>query len=343
MNIKVSVIIPVYNCERYIEECIQSLLGQTLKECEFIFINDGSTDNTYNLLTKYEKLDKRIKLINQSNQGVSAARNNGLAVVSGEYIGFVDGDDTVDKDYFEKLYFTAIKNNIDIVGCGWKEKNKEITRNIDIPFTKNKVLNKEFIKEIIYPALVESDSLNAIWNKIYKSKLILSNNISFPIGIALGEDGRFNVSAFTYANNAFFLDYYGYYYRDVEGSATRNILEKDYFIRSLQVYEESIEQYDKWDIDSDVVKKFKVKKFINNVLSYTYLYFNATNDLSFKQRYKYVKNMVNNETVRNTFKNYNNEIYEGKGRYDSFVLKCIEKRLTIGIYISTLYSRLRNS
>lgn len=190
--------------------------------------------------------------------------------------------------------------------------------------------------------LIESDSLNAIWNKLYRSKIIRDNKVKFPIGVALGEDGRFNVSAFTYAKNTFFMNYYGYYYREVEGSATRNILGKDYFDRSLQVYEEDIDQFKNWDIESEIIKRLKVKKFINSVLSYTYLYFNANDILKFKDRYEYIKKMINNEAVKDSFKSYKNEIYSERSRYDRTVLKCIEKRFTLGIYIATLYSRLRN-
>ena len=104
MNVKVSVIIPVYNCEKYIEECIESLINQTLQECEFIFVNDGSKDKSEEIIKKYADKDERITLINQKNSGVSVARNVGIKKAVGEYIGFVDADDYVDSNYYEKLY-----------------------------------------------------------------------------------------------------------------------------------------------------------------------------------------------------------------------------------------------
>ncbi|MES9697320.1 glycosyltransferase [Bacillus sp. JJ927] len=102
-----SVIIPVYNAEKYITQCIESLLNQTLRECEFIFINDGSTDNSEKIIEDYKKINDRITLINQENQGVSIARNRGLDVSTGEYVGFVDADDYIEKDMYEMLYNAA--------------------------------------------------------------------------------------------------------------------------------------------------------------------------------------------------------------------------------------------
>ena len=109
---KISVIIPVYNCEKFIEKCLQSLVNQTLTDIEIILVNDGSTDNSQKIIEKFS--DTRIKLINKKNGGQSSARNVGLDVANGEYIGFIDSDDWVDSDFFEKLYNTAKKYNADI-------------------------------------------------------------------------------------------------------------------------------------------------------------------------------------------------------------------------------------
>src|SRR6476646_4070363 len=98
MSQKVSVIIPVYNAGKYITRCIESLLNQTLQECEFIFINDGSIDDSREIIEGYKQVDDRIILINQVNQGVSIARNKGLYLAAGEYVGFVDADDCIEKD-----------------------------------------------------------------------------------------------------------------------------------------------------------------------------------------------------------------------------------------------------
>ena len=111
MKPKVSIIVPIYNCEKYLDEAIQSLLNQSIKECEFILVNDGSTDNSLNIANEYKKLDSRIKIINQVNQGVSVARNTGIEASQGEYIGFIDGD----------VKLLEPKENVKIPHIGWNK------------------------------------------------------------------------------------------------------------------------------------------------------------------------------------------------------------------------------
>ena len=113
--VKISVIIPVYNVEKYLKECLDSVINQTLKDIEIICVNDGSTDNSLNILENYAKKDNRIIVISQKNKGLSGARNTGLKYCSGEYVSFIDSDDYVSKDLFELTYNNAISNNSDLV------------------------------------------------------------------------------------------------------------------------------------------------------------------------------------------------------------------------------------
>ena len=113
--LKVSVIVPVYNGDEYIESCIKNILNQTLKDIELILVNDGSKDNTLNICKKYADFNSRIVLINQENQGVSSARNKGIDISKGDYICFIDCDDKIDNDYLEKLYNIANEKNVQFV------------------------------------------------------------------------------------------------------------------------------------------------------------------------------------------------------------------------------------
>lgn len=112
---KVSVIIPIYNVEKYLTECLESIINQTLKDIEIILINDGSTDNTYEIIEKYQKIDNRIKVINQINQGQSVARNNGLEISVGEYVYFMDSDDLLELTALETCYVKSKKENLDFL------------------------------------------------------------------------------------------------------------------------------------------------------------------------------------------------------------------------------------
>ena len=116
-DVKVSIIVPVYNVEKYLRQCVDSIVNQSLKEIEIICINDGSTDNSLQILEGYAQRDKRIKIINKRNEGLSTARNTGMEYATGEYIGFVDSDDFINEKMYENLYKNAKSNKSDIVMC----------------------------------------------------------------------------------------------------------------------------------------------------------------------------------------------------------------------------------
>ncbi len=122
---KVSIIIPVYNVEKYLQRCLDSVVNQTLKDIEIICVNDGSTDNSAIILEEFSKKDERIKIVNQKNGGLSRARNTGLEHSNGDYIGFLDSDDWIDLDYYEKLHDAAERNNCDIAFADFIRKNEK--------------------------------------------------------------------------------------------------------------------------------------------------------------------------------------------------------------------------
>ncbi|UJF15261.1 glycosyltransferase [Jeotgalibaca sp. MA1X17-3] len=124
--IKVSIIVPVYNVEKYLKKSIESLMNQTLKDIEIILVNDGSTDNSLFICKQYEKKDFRIKVIDKNNGGVSSARNIGIELASGQYIGFIDPDDWIEPEMYEKMYSKIEKTKSDVCICNYiKEKNKK--------------------------------------------------------------------------------------------------------------------------------------------------------------------------------------------------------------------------
>ncbi len=178
-KILVSVIVPVYNVQDYIEKCLDSLVNQTLKQLEVIVVDDGSTDRTSLIVDDYQKkYNAMIKVIHKKNEGVSIARNVGLESATGEYIGFLDSDDWVNFDMYEKLYQKAIKDNCDIVACDtlaiYPDKKILIESHINETST---------IKDLMLKAYA------VIWNKIYKREII--KGIDFKAGMTFCEDVRF--------------------------------------------------------------------------------------------------------------------------------------------------------
>ena len=173
-KVKLSIIVPVFNTEKYLSECLNSLINQTLKSIEIICVDDGSTDNSLSILEKFHSKDGRVKIIHQENFGVSVARNNGIAMAQGEYIGFVDSDDWVDADFFEKLYNASQKFGAEVVAGDflWHKGNSQKPK---MKYKEEKFYTEtaEKVKNALIP------KLNYIWNKIYKRESLLKLNIPF--------------------------------------------------------------------------------------------------------------------------------------------------------------------
>ena len=165
---KISIIVPVYNTERYLKECIDSLINQTLEDIEIIIINDGSTDDSDKIIKEYD--DKRIKYINKSNEGIGKTRNLGIEISIGEYLSFIDSDDYISLDFCEKMYKKAIKDNCDLVICDYFEVREKIES------IKFKTFIDASLKE--NPQILNSINLGPC-NKIYKNSLFIDNNNRF--------------------------------------------------------------------------------------------------------------------------------------------------------------------
>jgi len=178
----VSVIIPVFNIEKYIKKCIESVISQTFKDLEIILIDDGSTDLSSEICKEFEKKDQRILVISQKNQGLSAARNRGIKISSGRYLTFVDGDDLIEKDMIEFLLDDLLKNDADISVCGIWDSYKKSDGNIQKMCRnfKNKfgiLKSYEALKEVLINGKI---SLFAV-AKLYKREIF--DKIEFPVGL----------------------------------------------------------------------------------------------------------------------------------------------------------------
>lgn len=171
---KVSVIVPVYNTEKYLDKCLNSLVNQTIEDIEIIVVNDGSTDDSLKIIKKYlKKYPEKIVLINQKNGGISVARNNGIKSATGEYIGFVDSDDFVELSMYESLYNLIKESESDIVVCDYKKYYTETETTTDVSAVKNITTTNIYEN----PSLI-NDIDYAPWNKLYKKSLF--KGIEFP-------------------------------------------------------------------------------------------------------------------------------------------------------------------
>lgn len=214
---KVSVIVPVYNVSEYLVKCLESLVNQTLKDIEIICINDGSTDNSYDILVSYAEKYPQIKILNQENKGLSAARNNGMKLAQGEFIGFVDSDDWVGLDFIEKLYLAAKECDADIAAGGIM-KVKGNNQKINIAFAEQKLITD--IQDKL--EICKIPKYCYVWNKIYKRLKLEENAIEFFEG-ANFEDVRFTIRALYYMEKFVTVPDVYYFYLKRKGSIVKTL------------------------------------------------------------------------------------------------------------------------
>lgn len=214
---KLSIIVPVYNVEKYLPKCLESLTNQTLKDIEIICVNDGSMDNSLAILKEFASKDSRIKIIDNRHQGVAKTRNTGIEQATGEYIGFVDSDDFIDIDFFEKLYNSATKSNSDIAIASIL-KHKNFFNIYNAKYTKEETAIT--IQDKIKLCEDKKHFFFYAWNKIYHSGFIKENNIKFSEG-QIYEDVMFAIKALYYSNKI--ISVYGtkYHYIEHENSLTK--------------------------------------------------------------------------------------------------------------------------
>ena len=216
MDEKISVIVPVYNVEQYLERCVESIINQTYKNLEIILVDDGSTDNSGKLCDELAKKDNRIKVIHKENAGVSEARNSGIQKATGEYLCFVDADDFVMNDYIKYLHKLIAINCSDIAVCAKmfsnfneKQASDEAIETLDGENAVIRILN--------YRMPI------GVYSRIFKKDLIKNNKIKFLKDIYMGEGFNFNVACFQKAKKVIISNYKVYYYRrDNATSATTN-------------------------------------------------------------------------------------------------------------------------
>ena len=208
----ISVIVPIYNVEKYLQQCLDSIINQTYKKLEIILIDDGSVDNCPTICDEYAKKDKRIRVIHKENKGISHARNTGLDISNGNYIAFVDGDDYIESTMIETLYKNLKENNSDISICNYYE----------VFSTNNKLglkmgNNKIFTSKNKYELLINDYKIVMIppWGKIYKKEIF--NNIKYPNGMIM-EDSYILTDILKTVNRISYINTPLYYYVQRENS-----------------------------------------------------------------------------------------------------------------------------
>lgn len=207
----ISIIVPIYNVEKYLRKCIESILNQTLENIEVILINDGSTDNCGKIIDEYEKQDKRVISIHKENGGQSSARNMGLDIAKGRYIGFIDSDDYIDEYMYESLYNAIENSKADICVCGRESYSEFSQLNYKTELEDELIdFNHSSIQQYVSEKLFYKHTV-VVWNKLYKSEIISENNIRFKdVSYVGSEDALFNYEVLLHTKKIKSIDKIGY-------------------------------------------------------------------------------------------------------------------------------------
>ena len=338
-KVKVSIIIPIYNGEKYIEKTIKSVQNQSLKNIEIICVNDGSTDNTKYILDELSKYDSRIKVIHQNNSGVSYSRNQGILASCGEYIGFVDADDTIDFNMYEVLYNKAIDSNCDVVCSGFIEETDDgtILRKYTYPYF-NELLKNDDIKLKTIESLdnrLEIIGGPSIWSKLYKRSLLIDNNISMSTDITIGEDFCFNIEVFYNAKTIGGVDGAFYHYMSInQNSLMRSNTDKT-FINFIKGRKFILKTLDKYNLSSKEYTQFEYAKNFANLIQIAD--FRIRNKSNFKDIYNEVLSILKSSEIKNS-------INLTSTKYLSRNLNILKKLINSNMYFlafSILYTRVK--
>lgn len=222
----ISVIIPIYNIENYIEECVNSIINQLYRDIEIILVDDGSTDKSGQICDKYALIDYRIKVVHKKNEGLVSARKTGLQDAKGSLIAYVDGDDWIEPNMISRLYQVMIKNDVDIAMCGRFEDTGDTHRvvNHGIPegkYDKHDLLEKVYPNMIVNGAFFEWGMFPGVWDKLWKREALYEYQMAVDERLAMGEDAACTYPALLNANSIYVLHECLYHYRQTATSMVK--------------------------------------------------------------------------------------------------------------------------
>ncbi len=339
--IKISIIVPVYNVELYLRRCLDTIINQTLNEIEIILVNDGSSDNSLDICRYYERLDSRIIILDKKNEGVSSARNEGLKVARGEYIGFVDPDDWIDFNMYESMYTKAKTGNYDIVMCNYFLERK-ISEKVEINLSKKKFIGNDeilewIIKNMIAPVDLNSNQIciaGAVWRMIFRRNIILSNSICFKRNLMYGEDLIFSIESLVNCNRVYILDEYYYHYFKREGSAT-NIYRYNHFEEMLELEENIVEILKERQLYSEFENRVNIRHYLNYISQIQNLLKKGC-PYSYKEKLKFINEFCSDTVVRNIVEKQKSYNYCVRKEIYNFLIK---KKL---VHFILIYHQLVN-
>lgn len=302
---KISVIIPVYNTGKYLKECLDSIINQTLDDIEVICIDDGSTDSSLQILREYAQKDARIIVIQQENKGAGAARNRGLQIAKGEFINFFDSDDYMEPTTLQALYTRSIETNSDITICRSAYLKPNLTKTpINFSIEKDLIGEKTLLKPLEFSKYIFQFCVGWPWDKLYKYDFIKNNKLEFQ-NLRQSNDTYFVLSSLVFADKIAIVDKELIIHRIHQNSleATR-IKSPECFYYALKNLYDAL-------VKNELFKTYE-QSFINYCFTFSYWHINTINDKNAKNKMLDKFEMLYEELSMHKYKKdyfYNKKIY----------------------------------
>ena len=302
MNIKISIIIPIYNTSSLLKRCLDSILDQTFQDVEILMIDDGSTDNSKEICLHYQNIDSRFKYWHQPNSGASSARNNGIRRAQGTYILFLDSDDYFVPKTCEICYETAEKYNLDLLNFAYNYvKNGEATVNIP-SFPKNKIIGHEQILKLLKKNTLHNKFLWFNWSYCFKTSFIKDNKILFDESLLLGIDSDFNLKCLFHTKHVYSISDVLYCYVYNPDSLTQTKYRKELLDRYISQFNSRTKLYKNFNLTDKPYTTDISQNYIEHAL--LELIYNEKNNPNKGSLASYLKTLRHTQMFQFCSKNY---------------------------------------
>jgi glycosyltransferase involved in cell wall biosynthesis len=304
MPAKISVVIPVYNVEKYLRRCVESILNQTMQDFEIILINDGSNDSSGKICDDYAQKDKRITVIHKKNARVSAARNDGIKLAKGKYVNFIDSDDWIEPEMFQEMLNKAEELNLDFIMCDYKKRSddyeEELTQLIRGGFYSKEDIKNELFQCLIMFENIEYPPTISNWVCLVKLEFIKINNLYYDEDIHYDEDSIYGSKIMYHATNFYYLKNHHFYNYFFNPHSTTNTYNEKKWNSFLKINERLIEYFGK-TIEFDFSRQVKI-----NML---YLTLSALGQIKYsekdvKERLSMIKEIMYHSKVKEIFQDF---------------------------------------
>lgn len=322
----VSVIVPVYKVEKYIHRCVESLVNQTFKDIEIILVDDGSPDDCPAICEKLARNDSRIKVVHKKNGGLASARNAGMAVASGKYIGFVDSDDDVELNMYEKMFDVAEKYRVDFVMADYQrilQNGDSFTKSLDID---SGLYERENIIEKVFPVLIMRESIEygpllSVWRCLYRSAFLKKNGLAFDEEVKWSEDNIFSAIMGYHCNSFYYLKGEAlYHYYNNPGTITTSYRKGAWQVYS--VMNEHLHDFFDRVTDYDFSRQLKL-----HMIYYASNCIGQETSQPKNQAIQGIESILNSKQLKNAFKDFKMPQVPIKLKLQLYLMKWRKSRL----------------